>query len=187
MQNKNTKIPVVISIIILFLAILPMPYGYYTLLRLVVCGIAIYLTWFAKVINRQGWMWVMGFIALLFNPLMPIHLDKATWSLIDLVVAVVFIVALFKIKIHKKEDYMTEITKEKALEIVKRHNARKEFKSFSITDSLPSNCHIYNAPENCWYILTANEELLALSSSRLVCICKSTGKILYDGSAGDEG
>ena len=97
-MNRLNKVPIVISIVMLLVAILPMPYGYYTLVRLVVCGTAIYLTWFAKTINRQGWMWIMGFITLLFNPLIPIYLDRGTWSLVDLAVVVVFITSLFKMK-----------------------------------------------------------------------------------------
>jgi hypothetical protein len=97
-MNKLNKTPVVISAIMLFLAILPFPYGYYTLLRLVICGTAIYLVWFTKNINRQGWMWAMGFITLLFNPIIPIRLDRGTWGVIDFVAAILFIVVLFKIK-----------------------------------------------------------------------------------------
>lgn len=99
-MNKLNKTPITISIVMLLLAILPMPYGYYILLRLIVCGTTIYLTWLAKTIDRKGWMWTMGFIALLFNPLILIPLDRATWSLIDLVVAVTFFVSMFKLKIR---------------------------------------------------------------------------------------
>ena len=101
---KINKIPVILSIIMLLLAIPPMPYGYYSLLRLIICGTAIYLTWFAKVIDRQGWMWTMGFIALLFNPIIPVHLNKDLWCLIDLVVAIIFLTALFKLKTVQKID-----------------------------------------------------------------------------------
>src|SRR3989338_5905720 len=55
LMNKMMRPPVIISVIMLLLAIFPFPYGYYTLLRLVVCGTAIYLTWFAKLINKMGW------------------------------------------------------------------------------------------------------------------------------------
>ncbi len=99
METKINKIPIVISIIMLLLAIPPIwPYGYYTLLRLVVCGTAVYIVWNTKKLNKKRWMWIMGFIALLFNPLIPIYLDKATWSFIDLVVAIIFIVSIFKIR-----------------------------------------------------------------------------------------
>jgi len=90
---------IIMSIIMLLLAILPIwPYGYYMLLRLVVCGTAVYIAYNVKMINKQGWMWTMVFIALLFNPLIPIHLDKVMWSFIDLIVAVAFITLVFKMK-----------------------------------------------------------------------------------------
>ncbi len=97
-MNKLNKIPIIISVIILFLAIFPMPYGYYTLLRLVVCGTAIYIVYNAKKINRQSWMWVMGIIALLFNPLIPIYLNKGVWVIIDIIVAITFCVSFLQIK-----------------------------------------------------------------------------------------
>ena len=97
-MNKLNKAPIIASIVMLFLAILPMPYGYYMLIRFVVCGTGIYVAYNAKNLNKQGWMWTMGFIALLFNPLILIPLDRATWGLVDLAVAILFIVLLVRIK-----------------------------------------------------------------------------------------
>ena len=88
--------PVIISIVMLFLAFLHMPHGYYTLMRLVVCGTAIYGAYKANKLNKQGWMWLMGLVALLFNPIVPISFHKATWRIIDFVVALLFITFLFK-------------------------------------------------------------------------------------------
>ncbi|MCK4325941.1 hypothetical protein KAW55_04225 [bacterium] len=94
------KIPIVASIVMLLLAIPPgWPYGYYSLLRLVVCGTSVYLVWSARQINKDGWMWAMGFVALLFNPILPIHLDKFTWSVIDLGIAILFVISIFKLKV----------------------------------------------------------------------------------------
>ncbi len=97
-MNKLNKTPIIVSIAMLFLAIFPMPYGYYMLLRLVVCGTAIYVAYYAKQMNKQRWMWAMGFIALLFNPIIPIPLDKVTWSLVDLAVAIILLIGLKKLK-----------------------------------------------------------------------------------------
>ena len=95
-MNRLNKTPIIISIIMLFLATIPEPSsGYYTLLRLIVCGTAIYLTWFAKNTNKQGWMWTFGFVALLFNPIFPIHLEKELWVIIDITVAVIFLSSIF--------------------------------------------------------------------------------------------
>lgn len=69
--------------------VLPLPYGYYQLLRLVVCctfsGLA-YAT--AKASPRMSaWPFILGAAALLFNPVVPAHLDKATWAVLDLLAA----------------------------------------------------------------------------------------------------
>jgi hypothetical protein len=71
----------------LLLAVLPLPYGYYTLLRLVVC--------LASLIHAAfGWQYlkpvafISGFLAILFNPLIPIHLDKEVWLVIDIAAAI---------------------------------------------------------------------------------------------------
>jgi len=90
--------PIIISIVMLFLALLKMPYNYYMLMRLVVCGTAIYVSYKAKNLNMNNWMWIMGFIALLFNPIRPVYLHKSAWSLIDLAVGILFIVFLVRSK-----------------------------------------------------------------------------------------
>lgn len=89
---KIAKQPLIVSIIMLFLAIPPMwPYGYYMLLRLVVCGVSIYVLAKAKEIKNDNLMWGMGFIAVLFNPLIPVALGKGLWAVIDIVVAIIFL------------------------------------------------------------------------------------------------
>jgi len=99
MKMNIEKIPVRVAIVMLLLAIPPMwPYGYYTLLRLVVCGVSIYVVLQAKKSKDYSWMWGMGFIALLFNPLIPIHLNKGLWAVIDLGVAAIFAILLSKFK-----------------------------------------------------------------------------------------
>jgi hypothetical protein len=40
----------------------------------------------------------MGVIAILFNPIAPVYLDKGTWVVIDLIVAALFLISIFKIK-----------------------------------------------------------------------------------------
>ena len=43
--------------------------------------------------GREGWVWVLGGIGLLFNPLIPVYLSKGVWVLIDLITAVLIGVA----------------------------------------------------------------------------------------------
>lgn len=92
----STKPAIIASILLLLLAIFPLPYGFYTLLRILVCLTAGFLAWFCYGGKKIKWAWIMGFIALLFNPLIPISLGKGLWVLIDLTVAIVFGVFLKK-------------------------------------------------------------------------------------------
>ena len=102
---KYKNIVSIISIVMLLLAIPPIwPYGYYILLRWVVTASAIFLVWIAYNLKKTFWLFLMGIIALLFNPIAPIHLDKETWIVIDLIVATIFLVSIFKIKIYEREN-----------------------------------------------------------------------------------
>ncbi len=75
----------------LLLALLPWPYGYYQLLRLVICIASCILTWQVFQAKRTGWMVIMGILAILFNPIGPIFLTRDVWALIDVIAAVVFV------------------------------------------------------------------------------------------------
>ncbi len=97
---KHRNIASVIAVVTLLLAIPSgiWPYGYYILLRWVVTGTALFILWTAYELKKTSWLWIMGIIALLFNPIAPIHLDKETWVVIDLIVAGLFLVSIFKVK-----------------------------------------------------------------------------------------
>ncbi len=102
-ERYPTLIPSAISIIMLLLAIPPIwPYGYYTLLRLVVCGTSAFIAYTAHTLNKQVLTYTLGFIALLFNPLIPIHLDKELWSVIDLIAAIIIFVSIWPLKSDKQ-------------------------------------------------------------------------------------
>ena len=102
-MNKETikykNIASWVSIIMLLLAIPTFwPYGYYVLLRWIVAGSAIFLVWVAYNLKTTSWLFLMGLTALLFNPIVPIHLNKETWVIIDFIVAILFLASIFKIK-----------------------------------------------------------------------------------------
>ena len=74
----------------LILSIFNMPYGYYTLLRLIVTiGSGAYCIQFLEKKN-MNMVYLFGFIAILFNPLIPVYLNKDTWLIIDLIVGGIF-------------------------------------------------------------------------------------------------
>lgn len=36
----------------------------------------------AKKFNQDGWIWIMAVTAIVFNPILPIHLNRALWSIL---------------------------------------------------------------------------------------------------------
>ena len=96
---KQIFLPSLIVIILLLIAILPIKeYGYYILLRWVVCFTAIYICYFSYHTERMNWVWLMGIVVIIFNPIIPLHMSKEFWQVLDFVTAVIFIgfVASFK-------------------------------------------------------------------------------------------
>lgn len=66
-------------------AVFPLPYGFYTFVRLVVSIASIFAAIELK--NEENFIWVLfGAVALLFNPIVPVHLDRGLWFPIDLIV-----------------------------------------------------------------------------------------------------
>jgi len=80
--------------ITLFIAISNMPYGYYQLLRFFVCGIGAYGAYHSYKQKEVGWAWILGIIALLFNPFIKFYLGKDTWKLLDLASGIIFCIYL---------------------------------------------------------------------------------------------
>lgn len=97
-------IPAIIATIILLGALADWPYGYYQLLRLVTCGIAIYIAYTAYAWKKIWVVWLFGFIALLFNPLIPIHLSRELWQPINVICALLFAVVAFALQKPNKDN-----------------------------------------------------------------------------------
>lgn len=87
-----------IAAILLFLALGDQSYGYYKLLRWVTCGAAAYSAFIAVSVEKKFWVWVFGITALIFNPIIPFHLDRETWSIIDIASGVLFLVSIFTVR-----------------------------------------------------------------------------------------
>jgi len=68
-------------------------YSYYTLLRWIVTTMS--LVGVARTLSTKAPVWTVTFlgIAILFNPIAPVHFDRATWRPIDIAAAVAFALA----------------------------------------------------------------------------------------------
>ncbi len=96
---KNTKLMFRVKLgmaLALLLCLADLPYGFYVLIRfaaMVVFAVMAYQYYQAK---NNVWMVTFGALALLFQPLVKISLDRETWNVVDLVVAVLLLYLLWK-------------------------------------------------------------------------------------------
>ena len=67
----------------LFVGVLPLPYGYYMLLRFVACGVFAWAAFITYEKNEEVLPWVFGILAIVFNPLIKIHFPKEQWAVVD--------------------------------------------------------------------------------------------------------
>ncbi len=93
-------------IVFLFLAVLPLPYGYYMLLRVIILvGSILLLTNKNEIKNRVTIIIMM----VIYNPIFPIHLNKTIWTIIN----VATICYIFKLKSIESLNEPTIFNKEK--------------------------------------------------------------------------
>lgn len=81
-----------VPIFLLLVAVLPLPYGYYTFLRIVIflAAISLALQRYHALGRVGGLSIAFGLMAVLFNPVFPIHLAREIWIVSNFVGAAVF-------------------------------------------------------------------------------------------------
>lgn len=87
--------------VLLGLALFPMPYGYYMFLRLAVCAYAVFV--FAQE-QKKGVCFgsvSAAAIALLYNPIFRVHLEKEIWMWVNVATGVVLVIAFASEKLSK--------------------------------------------------------------------------------------
>ena len=101
-MNKNSLSLVLIipGVLLIIAPIISFPYGFYTFLRLVVTITAI-----IALINSQknegginNTSIIFGLVAILYNPLIPIHLSREIWMPINFITSGIYFFYLYKIK-----------------------------------------------------------------------------------------
>jgi hypothetical protein len=80
------------AMLVLVLALGRWPYGYYMLLRVVVAATALLL---AGLIYQQAksftlWLGLFLIVATVFNPIVPLHLTRGVWSILNVLAAAIF-------------------------------------------------------------------------------------------------
>ena len=92
-ESRPHFVPCLIAAVMALIAIADLPYGYYTLMRLVVCATAIFVVVVGAKDGQMWAIWLYGILALLFNPVLPVHLTKGLWQPLDFITGVALVVA----------------------------------------------------------------------------------------------
>jgi len=81
-----SAVPVrIIAILALTAAFLPgLPYGYFVLLRWLICGVSVFLSVQCWKRGRTGWGITYLCMAGIFNPIEPVHLGRSVWGVVDI-------------------------------------------------------------------------------------------------------
>ena len=102
-RNKKKNVALLIAVAFLLLALFDgWPYGFFTVLRFVVFGATAYVARMAYEEKKEGWVWVFGFIAMLFNPIIPIYLTRETWRVIDSFLVIILLLTILFLKLESK-------------------------------------------------------------------------------------
>lgn len=104
LNNKNF-LTIIVSALSFIALVDGLPYGYFTFLRFAVCAVSIHLAYKVYEDNRESfWVWCFSAIAVLFNPIIVIHLKREQWEPINLIVGLVFLLSIFLVKGKNREN-----------------------------------------------------------------------------------
>lgn len=105
MKNVPFSIlPGLFASLLLVLALFHWPYGYYTFLKIIVTGVAVYYGYFMHTVlgKYNFWFWGLVFVAIVFNPFIQIYLyEKKYWGVADIIAACYFAIFVIKYRIKK--------------------------------------------------------------------------------------
>ena len=102
MKARNTILLLYIAwliaaVMLVFAAAEKQPDSFYTLLRWVCCAVFAYSAITSLQMKRMLWLGIFGALAVLFNPIFPLGLDRTQWIVADWfsIGAVVFAALIF--------------------------------------------------------------------------------------------
>jgi len=92
MMRWNRRSPGLITIaaIAVGIGLLPLPNGYYMLLRLFLCGVSLYFLTRPRGV-RDAEKWVLTGLVVLYNPIVPIEFgSKLLWNIVNIATVIWF-------------------------------------------------------------------------------------------------
>ena len=76
----------------LLVCLAPMPYGYYTLVRIVVSILFVFFAGQYYATKKEELAITFGILAFLFQPLIKISLGRDVWNMVDVAVAILLVI-----------------------------------------------------------------------------------------------
>ena len=88
---------------LLLLCILPLSYGFYTIVRIVTTIISAYLAYEYYTQHKKGLAITFSIVAVLFQPFIKFTLGREIWLIVDILVGGFLLALVFKDKLIKKQ------------------------------------------------------------------------------------
>ncbi len=113
--------PALIASLMLLWALKPdNSYGYYVLLRWVCCAVFAYLAFQALAQEKQGWFWVLGITAVVYNPIVRVHLTREIWSIMNVITIGLAVASFFALKVKDERRRQEQQPKKRDVEDAER-------------------------------------------------------------------
>jgi len=91
-----------LAIVMLAGALFPVPYyAYYQLMNWIVMGAALTVAYHAYKARNEAVLWLFVLVAVVFNPVAPLHLRADVWQIADIIAILLFLISFVLLK--KKE------------------------------------------------------------------------------------
>jgi hypothetical protein len=98
-MKSISRVVWIVPAILLMISTLKLPDGYYTFTKIVTCGVAAIFSFAGSQGNSiSQWSVLFALVAVLFNPVIPIHLSRPTWVFLDFGTAAAFAAHLILIR-----------------------------------------------------------------------------------------
>ncbi len=99
-QMRVTRLLIAVMIVMLGIALLPIRcYGYYVLLKIIVCSGGGFLATKAFAVNCVGLGWWLATTAVVYNPFIRIPLGRELWVIVN--IATIIMLVIFQISVCK--------------------------------------------------------------------------------------
>ncbi|GMV36066.1 MAG: hypothetical protein AMXMBFR61_05740 [Fimbriimonadales bacterium] len=105
-RERPHFVPCVVAGVLCLIAIADWPYAYYTVLRVVTSVSAAVAAWVAVRASVAWAVWVLGVVALLFNPIVPVHLTKEVWRMLDATAGIALLLCAVVLKVDDRDRSM---------------------------------------------------------------------------------